>query len=78
MIAPNSEWAESEGGWQPTQTVTNPAGRFWVHRSAEEVAAAKGTGVVVDPNELVMPNFWESDEELNTFIADVYASRTSA
>jgi hypothetical protein len=49
-----------------------------VHRSAEDVAAAVGTGVVADPNELVIPNFWESDEELNTFIADVYASRTSA
>lgn len=51
---------------------------FWVHRSAEEVAAAVGSGVVFDPHELVMPTFWESDEELNAFIADVYASRTSA
>ena len=51
---------------------------FWVHLSAEEVAAAVGAGVVVDPNELAMPTFWESDEELNSFIADVYASRSSA
>jgi len=47
---------------------------FWNHRAPEEVAVA-GIAPVIDPSELFIEGFWDSEEEMEAFIADIYASR---
>lgn len=42
--------------------------------SLEELARAQGATPVQDPHELVA-DIWESDEELDAFLADLRASR---
>jgi len=48
---------------------------FWNHRGPEEVAAAAGIAPVIDPSELFIEGFWDSEEEMEAFIADTYAAR---
>jgi hypothetical protein len=45
------------------------------HVPVAELARRQGVGPVASVNELVRPDVFESDEELDNFLADLYASR---
>lgn len=45
--------------------------------SLEDLARAQGATPVLDPHELVA-DIWESDEELDAFLADLRASRDAS
>ena len=45
------------------------------HISAEEQVHQQGIQPIVSVDELAFPGVWESDEELNEFLADLYSSR---
>ena len=45
------------------------------HVPAEELARRQGVRPLVSADELVEPGMFESDEELEEFLADLYASR---
>jgi len=42
---------------------------------AEEQLRRQGVKPIASVDELVFPGVWESDEELDDFLADLYASR---
>jgi hypothetical protein len=64
-VAVTSSSAERASEWRPS-----PA-----HVPAEELARRQGVGPVVSVDELARPDLFESDEELDEFLADLYASR---
>jgi hypothetical protein len=41
----------------------------------EELARRQGVKPIKSVDELAQPGFWESDEEYEAFLADLYASR---
>ncbi len=43
----------------------------------EELARRQGVKAVASLDELAQPDLWESDEEYEEFLADLYASRRS-
>lgn len=45
------------------------------HVPAEELARRKGLRPIKSVDELARPGLFESDEELDEFLADLYASR---
>lgn len=45
------------------------------HVPAEEQARGQGVVPIVSVDELFYPGVWESDEELDEFLTDLYASR---
>jgi hypothetical protein len=45
------------------------------HVSAEELARRNGLQPIESVDELARPGLFESDEDLDEFLADVYASR---
>lgn len=45
--------------------------------SIEELARRQGVGPVVSLDELAQPDLWESEQEYEDFLADLYASRKS-
>jgi hypothetical protein len=45
------------------------------HISVAELARRQGVGPVVSVDELARPGAFESDEELDEFLADLYAAR---
>lgn len=45
------------------------------HVSAKEWARLQGVKPVASPTEMARPSAFESDEELDEFLADLYASR---
>lgn len=45
------------------------------HISAEEQFRRQGIQPIVSVDELAFPGVWESDEELNEFLAGLYSSR---
>ena len=45
------------------------------HVPAEELARRQGIGLIESLDELARPGTFESDEELDEFLADPYASR---
>jgi hypothetical protein len=45
------------------------------HVPAEELARSQGVRPIVSVDELARPDLFESDEELDEFLADLYASR---
>ncbi|MBN1172770.1 MAG: hypothetical protein JXA67_11400 [Micromonosporaceae bacterium] len=45
------------------------------HVPAEELARRQGVGPVASPAAMARPGAFESDEELDEFLADLYASR---
>lgn len=45
------------------------------HVSAEELARRQGVGPVTSPADMARPGAFESDDELDEFLADLYASR---
>jgi hypothetical protein len=51
-----------------------PQGPTWSTRTIDELARAQGAQVVDDAHDLVEP-IWESDAELDAFLADLGASR---
>lgn len=56
----------------PEQALPPQAGP---HISAEEQVYQQGIQPIVSVDELAFPGVWESDEELNEFLADLYSSR---
>lgn len=46
--------------------------------SIEELARRQGVTSVTSLSELARPELWESDEEYDEFLADLYASRRGA
>jgi hypothetical protein len=52
-----------------------PAWPFSRHAPAEELARRQGIGPIESVDELARPGTFESDEELDEFLADLYASR---
>jgi hypothetical protein len=55
-----------------------PLGRSARHVPAAEQARRQGVRPIQTVEELVFPEVWESDEELDEFLADLYASRRAA
>ena len=47
------------------------------HVPAEELARRQGVEPVASVDDLARPDLFESDEELDEFLADLYASRRS-
>ena len=45
--------------------------------STEELARRQGVKPIKSVDELAQPGLWESDEEYEAFLADLYASRHS-
>lgn len=45
------------------------------HVPIEELARRQGVRPVESVDELAIPDLWDSDEELEEFLADLYASR---
>lgn len=43
----------------------------------EELARRQGVGPIVSLDELAQPDLWESEQEYEDFLADLYASRRS-
>jgi hypothetical protein len=48
------------------------------HVSAEEQVRRQGVQPIASVDELAFPDVWESDEELDEFLADLYASRRAS
>jgi hypothetical protein len=49
----------------------------WSARTIDDLARAQQATVVGDPHELA-DDIWESDDELDTFLADLRASRNAS
>ncbi len=62
MTFSSSEWVPE---WHPSPE----------HVPAEELARRQGVRPIVSVDELARPDLFESDEELDEFLADLYASR---
>jgi hypothetical protein len=60
----SSSDAEPAPGWPSSK-----------HVPAEELVRLKGLRPIESVDELARPDLFESDEELDEFLADVYASR---
>lgn len=56
----------------PEQPEAWPADDFV---STEELARRQGIKPITSVDELAQPDLWESDEEYEAFLADLYASR---
>ena len=52
-----------------------PDWRSGEHVSVEELARRQGVGPIASVEELARPGAFESDEELDEFLADLYESR---
>jgi len=52
-------------------------GAFWQHKTAEEIAKEQGKGPVTDLDKIIEggKDLWDSDEELERFVADIYERR---
>jgi hypothetical protein len=48
------------------------------HVPAEEQVHRQGVQPIASVDELAFPGVWESDEELDEFLADLYASRRAS
>jgi hypothetical protein len=48
------------------------------HVPAEEQVRQQGVQPIASVDELAFPGVWESDEELDEFLADLYASRRAS
>jgi len=55
-----------------------PAPHVTPHRPAGEQVRQQGIQPIASVDELVFPGVWESDEELEEFLADLYASRRAS
>jgi hypothetical protein len=64
------------GGDHVTSTPEHPDG--WSADDfvpTEELARRQGVKPITSVDELAQPDLWESDEEYEAFLADLYASR---
>jgi hypothetical protein len=52
-----------------------PAPHAALHVPAEEQIRQQGIQPITSVDELAFPGVWESDEELDEFLSDLYASR---
>jgi len=59
----------SNAEWQPERHTDDE------HVPVEEQARRQGIRPLASADELVVPGMFESDEELDEFLADLYASR---
>lgn len=59
----------SNAEWLPARSAGDE------HVPVEEQARQQGVSPLASADELVVPGMFESDEELNEFLADLYASR---
>jgi hypothetical protein len=52
-------------------------GDFWQHKTAEEIAKEQGKGPVTDLDKIIGQgkDLWDSDEEFERFVADIYERR---
>lgn len=48
------------------------------HVPAEEQVRRQGVQPITSVDELAFPGVWESDEELDEFLADLYAARRAS
>jgi hypothetical protein len=48
------------------------------HVPADEQLRRQGVRPIASADELAFPGVWESDEELDEFLADLYASRRAS
>jgi len=48
------------------------------HVAAEDQVRQQGVQPIASVDELVFPGVWESDEELDDFLADLYAARRAS
>jgi hypothetical protein len=48
------------------------------HVPAEEQVRRQGVQPIASVEELAFPDVWDSDEELDEFLADLYASRRAS
>lgn len=58
-----------------SSTEHTPASQAAPHVPAEEQIRRQGIQPITSVDELAFPGVWESDEELDEFLADLYASR---
>jgi hypothetical protein len=65
MVIVTSSGAERAPEWQPSPG----------HVPAEELARRQGVRPIQSVDELARPDLFESDEELDEFLADLYESR---
>jgi hypothetical protein len=64
VVAVSSDRAQSSPAWHESE-----------HVPVAELARKQGVGPVRSVDDLARPDAFESDEELDEFIADLYASR---
>lgn len=55
-----------------------PAPHRAPHVTAEEQIRRQGIQPIASVDELAFPDVWESDQELDDFLADLYASRRAS
>jgi len=55
-----------------------PAPHVTPHVRATEQVRRQGIQPIASVDELAFPGVWESDEELDDFLADLYASRRAS
>ena len=55
-----------------------PASHVTPHVQAAEQVRRQGIQPIASVDELAFPGVWESDEELDDFLADLYASRRAS
>jgi hypothetical protein len=58
-----------------SSTEHTPVPQAAPHVPAEEQIRQQGIQPIASVDELAFPGVWESDEELDEFLADLYASR---
>lgn len=59
----------------PSNSADRTPGRFARHVPVEELARQQGVRPLESADDLLLPAAFESDEELDEFLADLYASR---
>jgi hypothetical protein len=62
VMSSNAEWVPE---WRPSPG----------HVPADELARRQGVKPITSVDELARPDLFESDEELDEFLVDLYASR---
>ena len=55
-----------------------PVSNAALHVQAEEQVRRQGIQPIASVDDLAFPGVWESDEELDEFLADLYASRRAS
>lgn len=73
-------WSQTEAWIEEVMTMTATPEPVRVQRgeeefSTEELMRRQGVGPVESLKELAHPELWDSDEEYEEFLADLYASR---